>query len=338
MKSITHFYSEYHGHTIDHLERLVEDDHLPAGRNCIYLVGDSTLDNKYWLNRKLEPACNGYEKVLSPPKSVPDVTYWMNRECAERSLPYVAINCAIEESTLGLRQNGNMLPQDAFVQSHVKDADILVVSCGGNDIALRPTAWTIVSMATLLMSPRWAIEWGVAPGLGHFVRLFRDATRRYVEALIKPSGAKPACVVACMLYYLDEQPGGSWADAVLQKLGYDKDPTKLQLVMRVIYERATSQIALEAASGEAVDVVPVALYEALDGRDTRDYAQRVEPSAQGGRKMAKLIHDAIAPLLDTRAVAFGQSQGGARRGGAGAGGAAAVGVVAMPTSVHNRRG
>ena len=33
--------------------------------------------------------------------------------------------------------------------------------------------------------------------------------------------------------------------------------------------------------------------EVLDGRDTRDYVQRVEPSPQGGRKMAVALLEAI---------------------------------------------
>jgi hypothetical protein len=45
---------------------------------------------------------------------------------------------------------------------------------------------------------------------------------------------------------------------------------------------------------KGVEVIPVALYEALDGTDTRDYVERVEPSAQGGRKMAELILRKIA--------------------------------------------
>ena len=44
---------------------------------------------------------------------------------------------------------------------------------GGNDIALRPTAATIASMASLLMMPVSAIESGWAPGLGHFKTLIK---------------------------------------------------------------------------------------------------------------------------------------------------------------------
>ena len=42
-----------------------------------------------------------------------------------------------------------------------------------------------------------------------------------------------------------------------------------------------------------VPVVPVPLFEVLDPQDARDYEQRVEPSAAGGRKMARAIAAAI---------------------------------------------
>ena len=49
------FYLEYHGHLIEELEMVAE--HLPGERSCIFLVGDSTMDNKHWLqNLKREPA------------------------------------------------------------------------------------------------------------------------------------------------------------------------------------------------------------------------------------------------------------------------------------------
>ena len=42
-----------------------------------------------------------------------------------------------------------------------------------------------------------------------------------------------------------------------------------------------------------VPVVALPLFEILDGSDTRDYVQRVEPSPTGGAKLAKAIVDAI---------------------------------------------
>lgn len=335
MAAVSHYYQEYHGHKIEHLEHMA--DHLPGDRGTVFLVGDSTLDNKYWIH-ELVPACNGYEKLLQPAKSIPDVAYCINKVCKDRGLPLCCINAAIEESTIGLRQGGVLLPHDSFVQRRIKEGDVLLVSCGGNDIALRPTAWTVISMVTLLLLPRWAIEHNLAPGLGHFVRLFKDSTEAYIRKIIR--GRRPVCVVVCMLYYLDMRPGGSWADFTLQKLGYDKDPTKLQLIMRQVYQRATERIRLEGT-----EVVAVPLYEALDGTDSNDYVQRVEPSAQGGRKLATLIMDRLQPVLErlwSRDDSRDASGGGAGGGGGPASGRAGMGsregaaISAMPTSVHNR--
>jgi hypothetical protein len=287
------YYGEYHGHPLPDLETVLA--HLPNGRGVIYLVGDSTLDNKYWLGGQREPATNGYERLLKPPQAVPDVTHHLNKALIERGEgdKLVAVNTAIEESTLGLRDGGKLLPQDAFVREHIGEPDVLVVSCGGNDIALRPTALTIASIATLLSLPKALINCGpwLAPGLHHFVSLFRDKTTRYVQSLI--GDRKPRVVVVCMLYYLDECPGGSWADTTLRLLGYDKDPDKLQLCIRTIFEYATSQIQLPG-----VQVVHVPLFEALDGKTSADYVQRVEPSAQGGEKLARLILDRMLPAYE----------------------------------------
>ena len=115
------------------------------------------------------------------------------------------------------------------------------------------------------------------------MRLFRDRTREFIESVT--AERKPSAVGVCMLYYLDETAGGSWADRTLSALGYDKDPSKLQLVMRKVFELGTAQVRLPGVER----VVAIPLYEALDGRDTADYVERVEPSAQGGKKMARQI-------------------------------------------------
>eukprot|EP00322_Chrysochromulina_rotalis_P028767 CAMPEP_0115865000 /NCGR_PEP_ID=MMETSP0287-20121206/19490_1 /TAXON_ID=412157 /ORGANISM="Chrysochromulina rotalis, Strain UIO044" /LENGTH=327 /DNA_ID=CAMNT_0003319487 /DNA_START=62 /DNA_END=1045 /DNA_ORIENTATION=+ len=322
--SSSEYYEEYHGHKVEHLETIVAT--VPRGRGVIYLVGDSTLDNKYWLHSHAR-AINGYERVLSPTQSVPDCCHQINEELIKQRLgdSLVCVNTAIEESTLGLRERGKLLPQDEFVRSHITERDVLVVSCGGNDIALRPTLLTIAAVATLLSMPKGLIKcgpWG-APGLAHFLGLFRDQTKRFIETLI--STKRPRVVVVCMLYYLDEKPGGSWADFVLQKLGYDKDPTKLQLVMRQVFEHATSTIRIDG-----VEVIPVALYEALDGTISADYEQRVEPSVQGGKKMAELIVTKLLPALE--ATNSDKSSSARSQGREAA--PVPSNVVSMPKAVH----
>ena len=44
----------------------------------------------------------------------------------------------------------------------------------------------------------WLIELGLAPGLHHFVSLFRDATASYLKTLV--GKRKPRAIIACMLY------------------------------------------------------------------------------------------------------------------------------------------
>ena len=40
-------------------------------------------------------------------------------------------------------------------------------------------------------------------------------------------------------------------------------------------------------------VVPFPLFEVLDGKETKDYLQRVEPSPQGGKKMGNALLAAV---------------------------------------------
>jgi len=209
------------------------------------------------------------------------------------------VNAAVEESTLGQRvdvDGARLLPQDEFLRDHVAENDIVVVDVGGNDVALRPTKWTGINMAMLIYlscTPiiRWC-SWAFAPytgcyfgfplGIGYFVNMFKNKTSAYIEKLIEKR--KPKKVIVCMLYYLDESPSGGWADHVLGLLGYDKNPAKLQAVIKRVFQLGTSKIQLPG-----VEVVPFPLFEALDGKDPADYVQRVEPSVQGGSKMAEAL-------------------------------------------------
>ena len=58
----------------------------------------------------------------------------------------------------------------------------------------------------------------------------------------------------------------------------------LQYRIRKMFELATCDIKIKG-----VEVIPIALSDALDGKSTGDYVQRVEPSISGGQKMASLI-------------------------------------------------
>eukprot|EP00392_Amoebophrya_sp_AT5.2_P006293 g6304.t1 len=340
------YYAEYHGHKLAHLHRtrdrlaaicwperknsaladaaapLVEISKENGG--FIYLLGDSTLDNKHWLYsnaiaktqerallRDGLPACNGYEHILSEPKrSMPDVAYWLNRAIADsrdeqgageqdegRSMPrYIAINAAVEESTLGQRFS-RLLPHDAFVAEQFGSNDVLVFSCGGNDIALAPSAGTIfnIAAAVLCASTFGARSDGYTLGLGHFADLFGKQTENFVRRVVGHDAQKkrPKLVVVCMLYFLDEDGGAeSWANATLGFLRYNKDPGMLQNFIRYCYREGTKKIKVDE-----VPVLAVPLFETLDGKDTRDYVARVEPSAVGGEKLGHALWHAIQEKL-----------------------------------------
>merc|ERR1712187_1026702 len=143
-------------------------------------------------------------------------------------------------------------------------------------------------MAMLTRCPDFLIRSGWAPGMAYFENLFGDKIQALVRRLVAGK-AKPAKVLVCMIYFLDEQPGGSWADYVLEKLGYNSNPGKLQLIIRTLYERLSTR----GFDVPGTIVEPFPLFEVLDGKDTDDYCQRVEPSVQGGQKMAQAILQAL---------------------------------------------
>ena len=190
----------------------------------------------------------------------------------------------------------------------------MVVSVGGNDIAMAPCPCTICNMLGLICcTPSCCIEKGFVfcppvcpmplddcccgcacsclstlgacpPCGGYFMHLFHIRLQNYVRRLV--GKRRPRKILVSMIYFPDEKGRGSWADGALSCLSYNGSPGKLQLLIRKTFEQAVSKITVPGT-----EVVPLPLFEALDGKNTRDYTQRVEPSAAGGRKLARLILD-----------------------------------------------
>jgi hypothetical protein len=306
------FYREYHGHTTSDLTtvlRGLRQDHS----EIVFLAGDSSLDNKFWFG-DLADAVNGYEKILTPPTSKKDIAYWMNLGFQKRRLRnFAVINCAIEESTIGARACNRLLPQDQFIRDNITSSDVLVISVGGNDVALRPTPATACSVASLLcctttnclriMTCGCAIPcddyclcgclsnvFACPCGMGYMIHLFSARIQSIVSRIVAKT--KPRLILVCMIYFLDEKPGNSWAEGVLYALGYNSNPEKLQEVIRQLFRLATKSIKIPGSQ-----VVAVPLFEALNGKDTADYSQRVEPSAKGGQKMGEFLVEKIAGSL-----------------------------------------
>lgn len=283
--------------------------------SLVFLAGDSSLDNKVWFPDETR-AVNGYEQILDPPLSKKDIAYWMNMTMESRNLrgKMATINCAVEESTIGSRACHRMWPQDEFIRDNIQSDDVLVISVGGNDVALRPTLGTGISVASLLcctttscirncscgcaipcedyMACGFLSNFCAFPfGIGYMVHLFGVRIKSLVNRLVAKK--KPKLVLVCMIYFLDERPGNSWAENVLRILGYNSNPGKLQEAIRQIFRLATQQIRIPGTQ-----VIAVPLFQVLDGKDTTDYCQRVEPSAKGGKKMGEFLVETILGGLD----------------------------------------
>ena len=286
------FYGTYHGHTPILLEAVFEQLVAAPRRDgkkvrAVFLAGDSSMDNKYWIQERVK-AVNGYEKLLRPSQSVPDIAYHLNHVFSEQGMPAVCINCAVEESTIGMRAKGTkLLQQDEFIRDHVTEDDVIICSVGGNDIALKPTAQTVVGIAWLSRCASSAnVRQGTAWGLEHLRGLFGSDLSAYLRSLTQRK--KPALVMPAVIYYPDMNPKSpSWASMVLKAIGYNTSPSVIQSVIdRVALD--VKQAVTSSGVGAAA-VVPVSLSLALDGTSSEDYVARVEPSAIGGAKIASLF-------------------------------------------------
>ena len=102
-----------------------------------------------------------------------------------------------------------------------------------------------------------------------------------------------------MIYFpLESGKGQSgWADGKLRVLGYERNPGQLQAAIRELYKSATEEISVEG-----VEVLPCKLFEVLDGKEARDYVERVEPSGEGGRKMAEEFVRVLEGVLGGKGV------------------------------------
>lgn len=289
--SAKHFYNSYYGHKMPHIELLYKHfKKLSPKSSIVFLAGDSSLDNKHWIiGKQAKDATYGYDTFLVPPLMVRDICYNLSNSINKKGIHNTfVLNCAVEEATIGNKKQ-YLNSQDKFILSRITSNDILVVSIGGNDMALNPTISTMWNMFKLVTfngkeyiknTPHKA--WGI----DHFIELFKDGITAYIAKLINLQ--TPRKVIVCTIYYPDKTRTGSWADDVLGKLGYDSDPEKLQLIIQHIHKEAICKIKIPG-----VDIVPLALYTALDGNISSDYVARVEPSETGGEKIA----DVLANLL-----------------------------------------
>jgi hypothetical protein len=292
------FYFEWKGHTIPDASAFhATTRSVRPNKPIVYLAGDSSLDNKYWVPSSGpggEPLTvevpEIYHVTLDRPHPKPDIAFWLNHFLGDRA---TTLNLAVEASTLKERDK-DLLEHDKFIRDNIRAEDILIVSVGANDIAMRPTLTTMRNMLQLAwLTPRSSLERGTAWSLNHFTNMFKTQVEAYVSRIVEKQ--KPRAVIVCMIYFpLEAGPlqQKSWADPQLMVLGYNRFPGHLQTAITKMYELATKKVHIPG-----VRVVPCALYEALDGKHNEDYTARVEPSAEGGRKMALELKTIVESLI-----------------------------------------
>ncbi|KAL5116493.1 hypothetical protein ACEQ8H_005614 [Pleosporales sp. CAS-2024a] len=299
------FYVEWKGHQIEDLERFKEitSAERPA-KPIVYLAGDSSLDNKYWVHKTVEEVGvqvpTIYEKTLQTPQPRPDVSFWLNHLLGERA---TCINTSVEESMLRERDK-NLLSHDEFIRDNLGAEDVLIVSVGANDVAYKPLPCTIRHMLQLAwLTPRKSLENCSASSLSYFKHLFGIKIQDYITRLTAKT--KPRAVIVCMIYFPLEAEfkQKSWANLQLKALGYNWYPGQLQTAIRAMYDIATKEIKVEG-----IEVVPCALHEVLNGKNAGDYTDRVEPNEEGGRKMAVKFVELLDGLLDGPRTSAGEQQ------------------------------
>jgi len=313
------FYDEYYGHKVEHLKAILP--HLREScDSLIWTAGDSSLDNKYWFKDR-KKAVGKYSQILDPPQSKCDVTFWLNYLAEERNKrcdeKMAAINTAVEATTLNERCT-KLRNQDIFLRDNIGKNDTLIVSIGGNDVALYPTPCTIFSILGAVCLPAKCIEHGTTcctlpiddcccgcgpsflscmggcpPCLGYFRHFFGLRIQKYIEKICAKT--KPKKILVCMIYYPEEEWHRSWANRALGALGYNRNPEKLQGLIKKMFEDATSNIKISGT-----EVIPIPLFNVLDGKNHDDYVARVEPSSIGGRKMAEYLLDIIHSRNNTK--------------------------------------
>ena len=72
-------------------------------------------------------------------------------------------------------------------------------------------------------------------------------TQKYIEALTAKT--RPKKILVCLIYYPEENNTPSWANGALGALGYNRNPAKIQLILRKIFEEATRYVSFNCLAG-----------------------------------------------------------------------------------------
>lgn len=265
------YFSQYYGHPIQDLNFLLDQN---KSKRKIYLVGDSTMDNKKWVLDKISSPSNGYEFFIE--NSVLDVNHFVNHFLEKEKLPFISLNFAIEEAFI--RGKFALDEHDKIVKNNINENDILIVSIGGNDIALKPSPIIILELFNFLICSE-------EDKIKNILDTFETNLKDYISNLIQ--NKKPKAVFICAPYYPCKVMQKSWASTTLNLMKYYDDPYKVHKLINFIYKK------IKEIKIDNVNIIPVPIFEILDWEDENDYVASVEPSENGGRKIAKYFVDLI---------------------------------------------
>ena len=283
------FYNNYYGHSHFYLSQIIKYFNTNNENVIVYFAGDSTLDNKHWIDDKYYyPAINSYENIFKPTIMKGDFSYYLNKEFVERNYEnYKVVNCAREASAFS--DKNELCEQDKIILNNIKEQDILIVSIGGNDLALLPSFSILINFITLNYFNRSSTIddiSGSAWGLQSLVKSFKEGITKYIKKLVAKT--KPSKIIVCMFYYPDANWVSSWCGFFLDISGYTLNQKRVQAIIRQIYNLAIKEIKIRH-----VEMRYFPMFEYLDPNNSNDYIGRVEPSEQGTAKMSKGLVDLI---------------------------------------------
>lgn len=275
MLDVEKYYSLYYGHTLEDLKLSLQS----FKNNKIYLAGDSTLDNKFWLKDQKVASVNEYIELLE--SMMPDINYHINKLCQNKDLPFTTINCAVEEA--GITDKKSLNGQDKFIRDNITSDDILVISIGGNDLILKGIMNIVSELFNVLFFKSKADTLiNFKDYIPNIIELFTTKLNAYILELTSIN--KPKQIIVCGMYYPCIPVCESWANKVLNILQYDTQYSKVHNIIDIIFNECICKLE---------NVTPLKLSDVLDYTSTKDYVARVEPSAIGGAKIAQAIVNSI---------------------------------------------
>lgn len=290
------FYDPYYGHPLKILNFL-KQEFEEKQFNFIYFLGDSTLDNKHWVRNKPQKSLPLFEKNLE--YMLPDISFFMNKKLYENNEKYICLNFAVEENHLKNRNNStnnNLIPLNGwedYVSSNLTENDILIVSIGGNDLALKLNIPIILNLCLSLFLSDDLLRKN--PYLIYYILdIYKNYLKQFLLDIIKYK--KPKMIVLCGVYFPCIDYQDSWCKNILNIMKYNVPSYRknIHCVLEMLFEEGLKSLNSENIPElEGIEIKYIPLYKVLNCEDKEDYVAGVEPSVQGGEKMAEAFYNSI---------------------------------------------